>query len=271
MQALLNTIRAAGAKNVVAAEGLGYSSDLSGVGAGFGLSDPAGNLMYQLHLYPAQWQSAADGDARVQPVVAGKSKYPVYVGEFGTPSGADDPAAGVNGVPQQGAGPWSQDMLTWLDQHRYSWSAWSLNPDTPPSLVSDWNYTPTGYFGTLVKDNLTNHAVTASITASALSSLQVALQNATTEYLSAVATRSPGVSFALASYVDSYLAYGYAQQAANTQSAADWSRAEQYAWMAQGNALNDYVITGNPFALAAFNWDLSGYMFAGAVGTPETA
>jgi hypothetical protein len=74
----------------------------------------------------------------------------------------------------------------------------------------------------------------------------------------------------LGSYVDSYLAYGYAQKAANTQSAADWSRAEQYAWMALGNAQSDYAISGNPYALDAFNWELFGYAVAGAVRTPET-
>ncbi len=204
-------------------------------------------------------------------MVAGNTRYPLYVGEFGTPYGADDPAAGVNGVPQQGAGPWTQDMLSWLDQHRYSWSAWSLNPDSPPSLISDWDYTPTDYFGTIVQDNLTNHAAIASYTATALSSLQMAMQLARIESSYAAATHSAGAGFAVGSYVDSYLAYSYAQRAANTQSAADWARAEQYAWMAQENAMNDYAVSGNPFALDACNFDLYGYMFAEVVGTPETA
>src|SRR5437588_71718 len=52
MQGLLDTIRAAGANNIVAPEGLNWGSNLTGVVTGHTLSDPAGNLMYQSHLYP---------------------------------------------------------------------------------------------------------------------------------------------------------------------------------------------------------------------------
>jgi hypothetical protein len=45
-------------------------------------------------------------------------------------------------------------MLAWLDQHRYSWTAWDLNPNSGPDLISDWNYTPTPYFGTYVMADL---------------------------------------------------------------------------------------------------------------------
>src|SRR3954452_13309856 len=111
--------------------------------------------MYSLHLYQAEWQSAADGDADLQPL---GGQDPVYIGEFGTPRDANDPAAGVNGVPQPNASGWTQNMLAWVNQHQYSWSAWSFSPDTPPNLVSDYNYTPTTYFGTYVKNALTQQA-----------------------------------------------------------------------------------------------------------------
>jgi hypothetical protein len=251
MQGLLDTIRHAGANNIVAAEGLGYSSDLSGVGAGYALSDSSGNLMYQLHLYPAQWQSAADGDARAQPVAG--LLYPVYVGEFGTPSGPDDSAAAVNGVPRQGATQWTKDMLTWLEQHQYSWTAWSLSPNTDPILIQDYNYTPTAYFGAVVKANLTNQA--------ALNSLATALQYAYGEQLYASLTHSPYLAFAETSYLDSLLAYTYAQRALNTQSAADWATAKQYAMDAQVYANAD-SFSGNPYALAAYIWDANGYALA---------
>jgi hypothetical protein len=266
MKGLLDTVRAAGASNVVVAEGLGYSSDLSGIAAGYALKDPINNVMYSLHLYPAQWQSAADGDALVPPLVR---QYPIYVGEFGTPRDANDPAANVNGVPSPDAATWTQNMLTWLDQHQYSWTAWSLSPNTPPSLISDWDYTPTNYFGSIVKDNLTNHAANAAATSVALTSLQTALQNATVEFSYALVTNSPGLAFAEASYVDSLMAYTLAQSAANTQSAADWATAEQYAWAAQSMAFADFL-TGNNYALDAYAWDLNGYALAQAVTTPET-
>jgi hypothetical protein len=151
MQELLSSIRSTGATNLVAAEGLGWSSDASGVAQGYALNDSAGNLMYQFHFYPAEWQSAADGDALLQPVAA---QYPVYIGEFGTPRDANGDGADVNGVPQPDAPTWTANMLAWLNQHQYSWSAWSFAPNTPPSLISDWNYTPTDYFGAYVKNAL---------------------------------------------------------------------------------------------------------------------
>jgi hypothetical protein len=266
MQGLLDTIRNAGANNVVAPEGLGYGADLSGVGAGFALIDhPGGNLMYQLHLYPAQWQSAADGDALVQPL---GGKYAVYVGELGTPSGPDDPATAVNGVPNPDAPTWTRNMLAWVEQHGYSWTAWSLAPNTPPSLISDWNYTPTDYFGTIVKDSLTAHAANAAATSAALSALETALQSAVAEYQFAALTNSPGLGLASASYSDSLVAYATAKKAADTQSAALWAKAEQYASMAYGNALNDSFI-GNPYASVASTWDLAALGLAGAVSTPE--
>src|SRR5262249_23640556 len=75
---------------------------------------------------------------------------------FGTPRDANGDGADVNGVPQPDAPTWTANMLAWLNQHQYSWSAWSFAPNTPPSLISDWNYTPTDYFGVYVKNALPN-------------------------------------------------------------------------------------------------------------------
>jgi hypothetical protein len=246
MQKLVDTIRAK-ANNIVSPEGLGYSSNLSGVG----VLKADSNLLYQLHLYPAQWQSAANGDALAQ-AVAG---HPIYVGEFGTPFGADDLAANDNGAPHQGATQWTKDMLSWLEQHQYSWTAWSLitpyaDNHTAPSLISDWNYTPTPYFGAVVKDNLTNHAV--------LNSLATALQYATSEYNYALATNSPSLALAEGSYSSSSVAYNAALRALNTQSTGDWITAEQYAVLALTYANAD-AASGNPFGAAAAVYDTIGY------------
>jgi hypothetical protein len=189
MQGLLNTIRATGANNIVAPEGLGYGSDLSGVSA---LNDPAGNLLYQIHLYPAAdngpdgTPSVAARDARVQAVAA---LHPIYVGEWGTyPDGSDNPDAQNTGAgwADDGNGPvpdaagWTQNMLNWLDQHQYSWTAWEMGPTAGPNLVSNWNYTPTSYFGVQVVQDLAgglaanhvelNGGATASTTGAALGS-----------------------------------------------------------------------------------------------------
>jgi hypothetical protein len=162
MQGLLDAIRATGATNIVAPEGLGYGSDLSGVNEGYALNDPTGNLMYQFHLYPAEdfgndgTPSVAVRDARVQ-AVAGQ--YPIYIGEWGTyADDSNNPDKQNTGAGWPDAATWSQNMLAWLDQHQYSWTAWDLNPNAGPNLISDWNYTPTGYFGAYVKNYLTAQA-----------------------------------------------------------------------------------------------------------------
>jgi hypothetical protein len=174
MQGLLDAIRGTGANNIVAPEGLGYGSDLSGITGinNYALDDPAGNLMYQIHLYPAADQggdgvpSVAVRDARVQAVAA---KYPIYVGEWGTysddsqnPDKENTGAGWTTGAQGQivlNAAQYSQDFLAWLDQHpSYNWTAWDLNPNSGPNLISDWNYTPTDYFGAYVKDSLAAHA-----------------------------------------------------------------------------------------------------------------
>ncbi|HVS33994.1 MAG TPA: glycoside hydrolase family 5 protein, partial [Gemmataceae bacterium] len=136
MQGLLNTIRATGANNIVAPEGLGWATNLSGIDQGFALNDPAGNLMYQFHLYPDDGQSSAAWQADVQPVLNGR--YPIYIGEWGTDSD------GTDGAGQPSAAAWTQNMLTWLSQNQFSWTAWEFNPpqDGGPNLISDSNYTP---------------------------------------------------------------------------------------------------------------------------------
>ena len=156
MQGLLNTVRAAGANNIVMASGNDWAADFTGLLTGSALNDPAGNLMYQAHLYPYNktGQTPAAWDAKVSAVAA---RYALYVGEFGTDNqgttnsdGTPDPFIGAN----PDAAGWTQTMLSWLDQHQYSWTAWSFNPQTRPVLLSDWNYTPTTYYGQYVKNSL---------------------------------------------------------------------------------------------------------------------
>jgi hypothetical protein len=162
MQGLLDAIRGTGANNIVAPEGLSWGADLSGVTQGFALNDPAGNLMYQVHLYPAAdagpdgVPSVATRDARVQAVAA---QFPLYVGEWGTyADDSQNPDKQNTGAGWPDAATYSQNFLSWLDQHPYSWTAWDLNPNSGPDLISDWNYTPTDYFGAYVKDYFTTHA-----------------------------------------------------------------------------------------------------------------
>jgi hypothetical protein len=151
MQGLIDTIRAAGANNVVAPEGLNWGSNLAGVLDGYALSDPAGNLMYQSHLYPnklADDQVAASVEAVAQ-------SYPIYVGEWGSGGVLDN-------QPDPDASASNQQMIAYLDSHPgFSWTAWALTPDLDGeyNLLTAWDAaSPTADYGAYVKDSLAAHA-----------------------------------------------------------------------------------------------------------------
>jgi hypothetical protein len=166
MQGLINTIRAAGANNIVAPEGLNWGSDLAGVfGSADGrigdhhLSDPTGNLMYQTHLYPNKL--AIDEVASSVETVA--NNYPIYVGEWG--------AGGVVGQPDDGAAASNQQMISYLDNHpNFSWTAWALTPDLGGeyNLLTAWDgAATTSDYGAYVKASLLAHANGGGLSATA--------------------------------------------------------------------------------------------------------
>jgi hypothetical protein len=143
MQALLDTVRSTGARNVVIAGGPGWASDFKGLFAGDALTDPTGNgVMYADHFYPFGDETVDQWESRMELVSA---KYPIYVGEFGS-----DPPGGHGESGSQ----WVRHVLSVLDAHDWSWTAWCLHPSATPSLISDWNYTPTSHFGVYVKQAL---------------------------------------------------------------------------------------------------------------------
>jgi hypothetical protein len=150
MQGLINTIRATGANNVVAPEGLNWGSNLHGVLTGHALSDPAGNLMYQSHLYP---NKLADAEVASSVETVGNS-YPIYVGEWGS--------GGALGNPDAGAAASNQQMLAYLDSHpNFNWTAWAMPvlPGNEYNLLTAWDAnSTTSDYGVYVKASLASHA-----------------------------------------------------------------------------------------------------------------
>ncbi len=145
MQALLNTVRETGARNIVVAGGLAWAADLSGVAKGYALEDKSGNgVMYGWHVY--NWHKNWEGA-----VLGAAEKYPIFVGEVGADVKKMDfiPAAA-----QEDPYTWVPDMLGFIQQHKLHWTAWCLHPAATPLLISDWNYTPTPYWGAFVKEAL---------------------------------------------------------------------------------------------------------------------
>ena len=70
------------------------------------------------------------------------AKVPVIVGEFGGNSGPSRHAPDDN---------WLLHVLQAIEDHYWSYTAWDLHPSAGPTLISDWNYTPSPRFGVFVK------------------------------------------------------------------------------------------------------------------------
>jgi aryl-phospho-beta-D-glucosidase BglC (GH1 family) len=143
MQAVLDTIRATGAKNVVIAGGLDWAYDLSGILAGRQLADPQGNgVIYANHCYDNKGDSVYTWLAKMNRATA---KLPVMVSEFG---GASAPSKRVP------ADNWLLHVMQAIADHQWSYTAWDLHPSAGPTLIADWNYTPTPNYGVYVKELL---------------------------------------------------------------------------------------------------------------------
>lgn len=144
MQGLLDAVRSTGAKNLVVVGGLDWSYDLSGVLNGHVPQDSKGNgILYACHAYPFKGDSIEQWEAKM-------AKYtktlPVVVSEFG--------AQGRGANANQTGAEWVARVLDIIRKGRYHYTAWDLHPAAGPTLISDWNYTPTKGFGDLVKAQL---------------------------------------------------------------------------------------------------------------------
>jgi hypothetical protein len=154
MQKLLETVRAQGANNLVIAGGLDWAYDMSGFLKGFTLSDPGGNgVIYANHTYTVKGDSITKWRAKIE---AAAAKIPVIVSEFGN----NAPARPAGTRPTDPSSPsnrnrdWLAQTIETLRKLHLSWVAWDMHPAAGPTLIRDWNYTPTPTFGVLVKQEL---------------------------------------------------------------------------------------------------------------------
>lgn len=156
LQALLDTVRATGAHNIVVAGGLDWAYDLTGVTANH-LTDATGSgVMYSTHVYPwkgsAPWVPA-DGDNKVT-VIA--NQYPILVGEFGQTDDDHSSCANcsVTTYANYSTGAWGQTVLNWINQNNYNYTAWDFQTKDSPSMLTNWQFTPTVYLGVQVEADL---------------------------------------------------------------------------------------------------------------------
>lgn len=127
MQDLYDTVRRAGANNLVIAGGVGWAFDLSHVG-----SDPIQgyNIIYATHPYYPQ-DPEAQWDAKFG-YLAAQDIAPVIATEFGDHTTAC-------------TGDWNTKLTQYADARQISWTAWAwwAGDCAFPALISDWAYTPT--------------------------------------------------------------------------------------------------------------------------------
>jgi endoglucanase len=129
-QTLVNSVRATGATNVIALGGLAYSNDLSQWLA-YKPADPRNNLLAAVHVYNFnKCASTSCWDSQLAPVAA---QVPLMFGEFGE----NDCAQGF-----------ADSLMNWADAHSVGYLGWTWNTwdcGSGPSLISDYDGTPTGY------------------------------------------------------------------------------------------------------------------------------
>ena len=143
MQKMIDNVRATGARNIVVIGGLDYAYSLTGINEGFAVTDRTGNgIMYATHVYPWKkgWQK------RFLDVAA---KHPILVGEVG---GDAKKMSWLPANHQENVDTWAPAMIGVIQKHRLNWTAWCFHPKASPRMLLDWNYTPTPFWGQLVKD-----------------------------------------------------------------------------------------------------------------------
>jgi hypothetical protein len=153
MQEMLDTVRATGAKNVVIAGGLEWAYDFNGILEGRQLKDPNGNgVIYANHAYDNKRESVDTWIASMEEATA---KLPVIVSEFGASGGPNRRRGWWGTSPSSAMGDdWLLHVLQVIQDHNWSFAAWDLHTTAGPTLISDWNYTPTPDFGVYIKQLL---------------------------------------------------------------------------------------------------------------------
>jgi hypothetical protein len=156
-QKIVDEIRALGANNIIITGGIDWGYDLRGIavnnitGETYALTDtPGGNgIAYESHIYPwKEW----DGKNHDDKVLCIADDYPVIIGEIGIDP---DGEWGVISRPF-----WLRGMLNWIDKNELHWIGWCFHTHATPSMISDWQYTPTRHHGEVLKERLLSYSDT---------------------------------------------------------------------------------------------------------------
>lgn len=136
MQTMVNTVRAAGAKQIILVEGYSYGETFYNIGSNT-VKDPLNNVVYEIHKYGLNQPSTYwDKDFGFM-----TAKYPVLVGEWALM------ASGRNlncyKTRQSDASQVVSRFLNYMAAHNMSWTAFAFNLD---HLILDVSkYQPTNF------------------------------------------------------------------------------------------------------------------------------
>lgn len=148
MQQLYDAVRGEGAENLVIAGGLSWAFDLSGVGP-HATFIQGHNVMYATHPYQKSDDAQSTWESSFGHLET-TDFAPVIATEFG------------DGTTPNCKGDWDQSLITFMEGHKGSWTAWAWYPGVEandpqgchfPSLIVDWSGTASVQGGT-VKANL---------------------------------------------------------------------------------------------------------------------
>ncbi|MCX5052755.1 MULTISPECIES: cellulose binding domain-containing protein [unclassified Streptomyces] len=138
MQDLVDAVRGTGARNVILAGGLAYSNDLT-QWLTYKPADPTGDLVAAFHVYNFNTcASESCWNSTLAPVAA---QVPLVAGEIGENTCSH---------------PFVDRVMKWFDDRSLSYLGWTWNTwdcSSGPSLISDYDGTPTSY-GIGLRDHL---------------------------------------------------------------------------------------------------------------------
>jgi endoglucanase len=131
MQSLVDTVRSAGAKNVIMLGGITWATDMT-QWLKYEPTDPDHNLAASWHSYNFNTcVTVRCWNSQIAPII---KRVPLIAGEIGENNCADT---------------YIDSLMQWLDARSASYLAWAWNPDfgckTGPSLITSYSGAPTAY------------------------------------------------------------------------------------------------------------------------------
>ena len=170
-QELVEAIRDAGAKNILAAGGQNWAYDISGIAGGYALDDcgtngdtsKSGNgIIYDTHIYP----SKGNRDSWNYYVGQVRKFAPVIAGEWGW-DGSDST---VTGNSASISSIWMRQLIKWMDDGYgeydgvpLNYTAWNLHMKSTPRMITGWDFKPTVFNGAYIKNHLLSQKATANV------------------------------------------------------------------------------------------------------------